>query len=311
MPDIVFTVFTATFNRAHTLDRLFASLEAQTFRAFEWVVIDDGSTDGTAAKLADYRSRARFPVTAERQENQGKHVAHNRAVGLARGELFVIADSDDELTPDALETFHRQWSALTAEERREFYGVSCHCRDGATGRVLGRPPASPVKVPALEYILREGIDVDLASCARTDVMREHLFPALEGVKLIPEGAVWNRIMRRYRMVLMDRALEVKHYQADGYTRNLRASYVRHAAGRYWHFLTNLRENSDLLLRHGKRRWLKDLIQLGRMMIHAGKGIGETRRELPGSGSRVVFLLMLPAAWWLARGDRSTVLRSTV
>ena len=54
----VFTVFTATYNRAHVLHRVYHSLRAQTFRDFEWLVVDDGSSDGTGALVAGWRAEA-------------------------------------------------------------------------------------------------------------------------------------------------------------------------------------------------------------------------------------------------------------
>ena len=56
----VFTVFTATYNRAHVLHRVYDSLRAQTFRDFEWLVVDDGSTDGTGALVEGWRAEADF-----------------------------------------------------------------------------------------------------------------------------------------------------------------------------------------------------------------------------------------------------------
>ena len=85
---MLFTLFTPTFNRRHTLLRLFESLEAQTFRDFEWLVVDDGSTDGTGEFLRELESRASFPLRYHYQPNGGKHVASNRAVDLAAGQLL-------------------------------------------------------------------------------------------------------------------------------------------------------------------------------------------------------------------------------
>ncbi len=97
----VFTVFTATFNRAHVLHRVYHSLRAQTFRDFEWLVVDDGSTDGTGALVEAWRAEADFPIRYRYQENRGKHVACNRAVAEARGRFFLTLDSDDACVPQA------------------------------------------------------------------------------------------------------------------------------------------------------------------------------------------------------------------
>ena len=94
-----FTVFTPTCNRCATLPRVYASLAAQTFRDFEWLIVDDGSTDCTAALVDKWTAQADFPIRYLRQENRGKHIASNRAVREARGELFLVLDSDDACVP--------------------------------------------------------------------------------------------------------------------------------------------------------------------------------------------------------------------
>ena len=72
---MIFTVFTPTFNRAHTLHRVYNSLCAQTFSDFEWVVVDDGSEDDTERLIAKWKKEADFPVLYKKQKNRGKHMA--------------------------------------------------------------------------------------------------------------------------------------------------------------------------------------------------------------------------------------------
>ena len=133
---VMFTMLTPTFNRAHTLPRVWDSLRAQTLRDFEWVVVDDGSTDGTEALVRGWASEASFPVVFLRQENMGKHVAMNRGVAASSGRLIAVLDSDDACTPEALERFAFHWSSIPEERRPEFYGVVCHCKD-VNGRRIG------------------------------------------------------------------------------------------------------------------------------------------------------------------------------
>src|SRR5260370_38611217 len=97
--EMLFTVFTPTFNRRHTLLRLFESLQMQTLRDFEWLVVDDGSTDGTSELMRELEQRGWFPLRYYCQANRGKHVASNLAVDLSAGELFPILDSDDRPLP--------------------------------------------------------------------------------------------------------------------------------------------------------------------------------------------------------------------
>ncbi len=112
----LFTVFTPTYNRAHTLHRVFGSLCAQTLRDFEWLVVDDGSTDDTAALIAGWATAADFPIRYFRQDHSGKHIAHNLAVREARGQFFMSLNSDDACVPQALERIAYHWTTIPARD---------------------------------------------------------------------------------------------------------------------------------------------------------------------------------------------------
>src|SRR5437762_2817315 len=98
---MIFTVFTPTYNRAGTLPRVYESLKAQTFRDFEWIIVDDGSADSTQELVQSWIGDLDFPIRYFRQQNQGKHVAVNLGVKEARGEFFLNLDSDDACVPEA------------------------------------------------------------------------------------------------------------------------------------------------------------------------------------------------------------------
>ena len=100
---IKITVFTAAYNRAHRLKELYASLKAQNYDSFEWLVVDDGSEDSTEVLLEEWEKEAAFPIRFVKQQNSGKHVAINRGVQMAQGEIFFIVDSDDVLRTGVLE----------------------------------------------------------------------------------------------------------------------------------------------------------------------------------------------------------------
>ena len=98
------TVFTPTYNRSYIIERLYHSLKRQTFRDFEWIVIDDGSTDDTELRFTQIQNDSNdFPIHYIKTANGGKHRAINKGVTRASGELFYIVDSDDFLPDDALE----------------------------------------------------------------------------------------------------------------------------------------------------------------------------------------------------------------
>src|SRR5262249_23261414 len=139
----LFTVFTPTYNRAHTLSRVYESLCAQTLRDFEWLVIDDGSTDSTPELIVAWAKAVDFPVRYFRQEHSGKHIAHNLAAREARGHFFLTLDSDDRCVPQALERIAHHWSMIPAGDRALFVGVSGLCRN-QYGEIIGdRFPFDP------------------------------------------------------------------------------------------------------------------------------------------------------------------------
>ncbi len=115
---MLFTVFTPTYNRSSLLPRLFESLQKQTMRNFEWLIVDDGSTDDTPDVVGEFIKKASFPVRFIQQKNQGKHIAINTALQAVRSEWLLTIDSDDFLAPNCLEIC----AELAAETRSENFG---------------------------------------------------------------------------------------------------------------------------------------------------------------------------------------------
>jgi glycosyltransferase involved in cell wall biosynthesis len=220
---MLFTVFTATFNRRHTLLRLFESLQAQTLRDFEWLVVDDGSTDGTGELMSELGGRASFPLRYHYQPNSGKHVASNRAVDLAAGQLFTTLDSDDALLPQALRRLADHWSSIPQHRRHEFSGVTCLCeRDGAiVGDVF---PASPGGGGVLDSdpiaMMPFRVSGEKWGFHGTDIMRQYRFPEFAGERYIPEGLVWNRIGSKYRIRYVNEALRLYFDEQGSITRRI-------------------------------------------------------------------------------------------
>lgn len=223
------TILTPTFDRRHTLPRLYESLCAQDRRDFEWLVVDDGSTDGTAQWLLDCKPQAGFPVRVLQQDNGGKHVALNTGVQAARGEWVFIVDSDDWLTPDAVS---RVGDALAqaADTPQQVAGV-CFRKAGPDGRLRGRPYAGPVPFIGAPSQVGRMVQGDLAYVFRRDLMAKLPFPIIPGEKFVPELYIWNRIADRGQIRFhLNSAVYHCEYLADGYTRNFKAQLRRSPGG---------------------------------------------------------------------------------
>jgi glycosyltransferase involved in cell wall biosynthesis len=208
-----FTVLTPTFNRAHTLGRVYESLCAQAFRDFEWIIVDDGSTDGTKDLVSTWEPF--FPIRYLWQPNRGKHTAMNLGVSAAQGEFVLFFDSDDRCTPNALERFDYRWRQIPEPGRFGNLSSLCCAPDGS---IVGKPyPAEYVDAftfaDQIRYRSSERWGIN-----RTDVLREFPFP--EGERFVPEGLVWNRLSRKYAARFFNEPLRIYETRSDSLSQKM-------------------------------------------------------------------------------------------
>lgn len=209
------TVFTPTYNRERLLPRLFDSLTKQTFTDFEWLIVDDGSTDGTSAMVDRLKAQSTFPVAYCKKANGGKHSAINTGVQIAKGDLFFFADSDDMLPPDSLGTVVKYWNTIKGYD--DFAGV-CGLDGDLQGRVIGSGlPKAMIDASALEIRNLYHVTGDMKEVFRTSVLREFPFPEIPGERFCPEALIWNRIAQKYKLRYFNKIIYTADYQPSGIT----------------------------------------------------------------------------------------------
>lgn len=285
-----FTVFTPTYNRAHTLPRVYDSLRRQTFRDFEWVIVDDGSLDDTGRVVARWSREADFPLSYVRQPNRGKHVAFNRGVRLARGRLFLPLDSDDACVPVALERFMGYWNAIPAAERPSFTGVTALCMDEA-GRPVGRRfPKDVIDSDSLEMRYRFRITCEKWGFHRTEVLREHPFPEDVPRGYLPEGVVWSRIARSYRTRFVNEMLRIYYTDQPSLMRGSSIRY--HAASGRLADLMVLNEHLDYF-RYAPAMFCRSAAQYARLSAHARVGLAQQFTDIGTRLGRVLWCAACP------------------
>ena len=216
---MMITVFTPAYNRAHLLPRLYESLQRQTFHDFEWVIVDDGSVDETASLFSSNENEnGNVKIRYFYQENGGKHRAINRGVKEARGELFFIADSDDWLPDDALETVAKIYDDI--RDDASFAGV-CGLDGTPDGEIIGSGlPKEVIDDTTLAIRFQLGVTGDMKEVFRTSVMKEFPFPEISGERFCPEMLVWNRIATKYKLRFLNHIIYLAEYQSDGITSSI-------------------------------------------------------------------------------------------
>ncbi len=117
------TVFTPTYNRAHLIGRVYESLCQQTCQDFEWLVIDDGSTDNTREVIARYIAEQRIAIRYIWKENGGLYTGYNTAYANITSPLNVCIDSDDFMPENAVELILQTWNERGGEQYAGIIGL--------------------------------------------------------------------------------------------------------------------------------------------------------------------------------------------
>lgn len=227
------TVFTPTYNRAYIIHQLYESLKRQTFTDFEWLIVDDGSTDGTEEVIKKWQGEENpFPIRYYKKENGGKCRAINYGVDLAEGQLFFNVDSDDYLTDDALEKII-QWEKELPKDGK-FCGVV-----GNLGTSPTETPNTPWPGPYRDASLLERyegycdhpIDGERAWVFYTEIQKKYKYPEFEGENFITESVTWNRMAHDgYLMRFYNDIIWVFEYKEDGLTKAGNSVFLNNPRG---------------------------------------------------------------------------------
>ena len=282
---MMLTILTPTYNRAEELRRLGGSLLEQTSADFEWLVVDDGSSDETAAVINGFSSQARFPIRHVKKSNGGKHTAINLGVSMIESELTFIVDSDDWLTKDAVATIIEVHSRY--KDREDICGYS-FLRAFPDGTINGNPFERDGLIGSYIDVRVNADDTgaDKAEVFLTRCLREFPFPEFPGERFLGEDLVWVRMGRKYNMVHLNKAIYVGAYLEGGLTNNRRSNNISSPCGcmvRACEFM-----KTDLRLRYR----VKGAVQYLVYGMFAGLSISELLRQ--GEYTWLLLACLLPS-----------------
>ena len=224
------TIFTPTYNRAYIINKLYESLVKQKINDFEWLIIDDGSTDNTKQLVKKMSNENKIDIKYIYKQNKGKYKAINDAVDIAKGKLFMIVDSDDYLTEDAIVQIKKYYEQI--KDKKNFIGV-VGLRGNSKGNIYTgyfKEENKKNKYYNFEYIdadyiqyrYKYKISGDRAEVCLTEKLRKYKFPECNNEKYMGEAYIWNQIAEDgYKFRYFNKVIYITEYLEDGLTFNLK------------------------------------------------------------------------------------------
>ena len=283
------TVFTPTYNRAHTLPRTYESLLRQTCKDFEWLVIDDGSTDGTAGLVRGWIEENRIPIRYIYKENGGLYTGYNKAYEVIETELNVCIDSDDFMPDNAVELITGYWKEHGSDEYAGITGLDFTLDSKPIG---GYFPGDLKVCHMMDLYIKKIHFGDTKQVMRTELMKK--FIPMEGFQGEKD---FNPI---YLLLQADDELPslfvnenfcfVEYQTADSMSAGIYRQYLNSP-----HSFAKMRRLEMRL----RRNTLRNLI---RVAIHYNSScrIGKEKYWLASSPRKLLTILCRPAGWLLSK-----------
>ena len=228
------TIFTPTYNRGSTLQRLYESLLLQTRFDFEWLIIDDGSTDNTEEIIKTFYLQDKFPIVFHQKKNGGKHTAYNTALTLAKGDFFFCVDSDDRLKEDAIE---KLLAILPQIKKHQF--IMAYKID-QNGKLLSDTfPKNCTETTLTQLNFKFKCCGEFSLIFPTNLAQQFQFPIFKGEQFITESVIYDRIDKIATALLFPQILTVCEYQPDGLSNSINSTMKKNPAGYCLYFMQRI------------------------------------------------------------------------
>lgn len=223
LPKPLLTVFTPTYNREKLLTRCYESMKAQTNQNFIWMVVDDGSTDGTSELVKKWISESNgLEIKYLYKENGGLHTAYNKAIENIETELCVCIDSDDFMPNNAVELIIDFWRENGSEKYAGIVGLDFDLNGKVIGDLLPNKEVNLIDLFLGKYKIKNG--------DRTNVVRTELYKRFAPMKVFPGEKNFNphymhlQISQDYDFLVLNENLRFVDYQPNGMTNSMLRQY---------------------------------------------------------------------------------------
>lgn len=211
------TVLTPAYNKGKTIKRTFESLLNQTCFDFEWVLINDGSTDNTLEVINGFQTD-KFPIRFTNKQNEGLNRTYNLGVRLAEGKLIFRLDPDDYLVEDAIESVIQYTQLLDSDD--QLCSVAFLTKY-SNGKIVGTHPyTEPKRSNFIDYRILDKGRGDRIEVVKREVLLQYPMPEIEGEKFCLESVMQQNIAEEYDALYIPKAIYIREYNEASITSNL-------------------------------------------------------------------------------------------
>lgn len=262
----IITILTPVYNRSHLLPRALSSVKKQTFKYFEHIIINDGSTENLDNIVQEYMGSVDYPVLyIKKEKNGGVHTARNAGIKKARGKMTTFLDSDDAFVPYALEFLWKSWNNIPEQIRNDYMQIAGRCML-SNGNMYGNP--FPDNINNLPYNqVREIVAKINPECIQllvTQILKENPWPEPKGITFVSESYVWRKLQQKYKTFYVNDMLRIYYTDADGsYIRPLPKRTIQDIRNYSWNLSCEL---NDYKLTHMRTK--KRLLGIFRFSIYS-------------------------------------------
>lgn len=216
--EYTFTVFTPVYNAEKTINRVHDSLLNQTFKDFQWIIINDGSTDNSHTIISNIINNSPLNITyINNVKNKHKMACFFQAINLASGTCFLTFDADDECKPHALEVFNNAYNSLSDSELTHTIAVTGLCED-QNGNLIGdKFPESPFMSNPFELNAINNITGEKWGFTKTSILKRIRYDdCFIDNGFMMEGIIWNLLAKHgYQTQYINEVLRIYHINTSG------------------------------------------------------------------------------------------------
>lgn len=208
------SIITPTYNRKELLKEAYESLKAQTSKDFIWLVIDDGSTDGTEKAIESFIGEGLVEIEYYKKENGGKHTAVNSALDKVKTPFTMLSlDSDDKLKPEAVETVNRELKLHPGIKGAVFM------KEDERGKSYTEFISPALEVASWrDAVCKEYFSGEALLVLESDYIKNYRYPVIEGENFFTEGYVYLQLSEP--LYWSRKSIYVAEYLNEGYTKNI-------------------------------------------------------------------------------------------